>query len=62
MIWYELTEDLGDGSSTTRRFRTEAEAGRYWELNINWIRSETIEVVDTDSPWFFDEVVEEDER
>ena len=26
MVWYEVIEDLGDGSSATRRFKTSEEA------------------------------------
>lgn len=52
MIWYEVVEDLGDGSSATRRFRTFEEAEKYEEENLNYCYS-GIDEVDTDSKWFF---------
>lgn len=58
MKWFELVEDLGDGSSTTRRFRTQEEAEKYESMNEEWCYS-GIDEVDTDSPYFFDEIEEE---
>lgn len=58
MIWWELVEDSGDGSSCTRRFRTKEEALKYESLNEEWCYSGVWEV-DTESSWFFDEVEEE---
>ncbi len=52
MIWYEVVEDLGDGSSTTRRFRTYEEACEYEEKNLDYCYS-GVDEVDTDSKWFF---------
>jgi len=52
MIWYEVVEDLGDGSSATRRFRTFEEAEKYETENLEWCYS-GIDEVDTDSKWFF---------
>lgn len=52
MKWFEVVEDLGDGSSTTRRFRTYAEAEKYEAANLDYCYS-GINAVDTDSPSFF---------
>jgi len=57
MKWFELVEDLGDASSVTRRFRTQEEAEKYRSMNEEWCYS--IDEVDTDSPYFFDEIEEE---
>ena len=58
MIWWEIIEDLGDGSSATRRFRTKEEALKYESLNEEYCYS-GIDEVDTESEWFFDEVQED---
>lgn len=58
MKWFEVVEDLGDGSSTSRRFRTIEEAEKYESLNQNWCYS-GIKKVDTESSYFFDEVEDE---
>jgi hypothetical protein len=55
MKWFEVIEDLGDGSNATRRFKTEAEAIRYVEINEEWCY-DGYDQVDTDSSQFFDEV------
>lgn len=55
MIWYEVVEDLGDGSSATRRFKTEEEASLYVEKHEEWCRDGYYKV-DTDSPYFWDYV------
>jgi hypothetical protein len=52
MIWYEVVEDLGDGSSATRRFRTEEEAEEYLSENEEYCYS-GVDKVDTDGKWFF---------
>ena len=52
MIWFELIEDLGDGSSTTRRFKTLEEAEEYEKKNEEFCYS-GIDVVDTDSKYFW---------
>jgi len=57
MKWFEVVEDLGDGSSTTRRFRTKEEAGIYVDRHEEWCYS-GVDEVDTESKWFFDEVEE----
>lgn len=57
MKWYEVIEDLGDGSSATRRFRTEQEAEYYVDTDDEWCR-DGYECVDTDSTYFWDEIEE----
>lgn len=66
MKWYEIIDDLGDGSSAVRRFRTEEEAQAFLVYceNNDWggpIPTEYLEV-DTNEMGFFDEVPEEDEE
>lgn len=61
MKWWEVSEDLGDGSRATRRFRTEEEAVAYatdperedycMDGDGNGVRE-----VDTDSRWFWTRV------
>lgn len=58
MKWYEVVEDLGDGSSATYRFKTEEEAELYESKNFEWCHSGVAEV-DTDSPYFFHEYDED---
>ncbi len=55
MIWYEVIEDMGDGSTVVRRFKTEAEASLYVEKNQDWCYDGYSEV-DTESPYFWDTV------
>lgn len=52
MIWFELIEDLGDGTSTTRRFKTLEEAEEYEKKNEEFCYF-GIDVVDTDSKYFW---------
>ena len=52
MVWYEVIEDLGDGSSATRRFKTWEEAEFYVEENIDYCPS-GYDTVDTDSDYFW---------
>lgn len=52
MVWYEVIEDLGDGSSATRRFKTWEEAEFYAEENIDYCPS-GYDTVDTDSDYFW---------
>ncbi len=52
MIWYEVVEDLGDGSITTRRFRTFEEAEKYETENLEWCYY-GIDEVNTDDPNYF---------
>jgi len=52
MIWFEVVEDLGDGSSATRRFKTEEEASRYVTKNAEYCYS-GYDKVNTDSEWFW---------
>lgn len=60
MKWLEVVEDLGDGTSVTRRFRTKEEAEKYVVMNEEWCYS-GIDEVGTESSWFFDTVDEEEE-
>jgi hypothetical protein len=56
MKWYELIEDLGDGASSVRRFKTEEEALNYEKINTDWCYSgcySGVEEVDTDSKYFY---------
>lgn len=59
MKWYEVVEDLGDGSSATRRFETYSEAERYEERNDQYCYS-GISEVDTESDWFYHKVYDEE--
>lgn len=52
MVWYEVIEDLGDGSSATRRFKTSEEADLYVEENIDYCHS-GYDRIDTDSNYFW---------
>lgn len=52
MIWYEVVEDLGDGSSAARRFRTKEEAEEYVSNNEDYCYS-GVEEVNTEDKWFF---------
>lgn len=64
MKWFECQEDLGDGSTTTRRFRTE-EAAKSWLAQMIDEYGDPAEFgvypygeldwVDTDSPSFWDD-------
>lgn len=58
MIYFEVIEDLGDGSNATRRFKTREDAQKYVEQNEEWCY-DGFDIVDTDSPDFFDSVEEE---
>jgi hypothetical protein len=58
MIYYEVVVDGGDGSYNVARLRTEEEAEKYCEQNDGWCH-EGYSEVDTDSPYFFDEVEED---
>lgn len=58
MIYFEVIEDLGDGSNATRRFKTREDAQKYVEQNEEWCY-DGFDIVDTDSPLFFDSVEEE---
>ena len=59
MKWWEFTQDNGDGSYSKLRFRTKKEAvealdwltknSEYWQGD-----GEGVEVVDTDSSYFWD--------
>lgn len=60
MKWFEVVEDCGDGSSVTRRFRTEEEANKYADMHEEWCYS-GVDEVDTESPYFFYKVYDEDE-
>lgn len=58
MIWWEVVEDMGDGTTYTRRFRTEEEATKYAEdpENADYCMDgdgNGVRKVDTDSPHFF---------
>lgn len=58
MIWWEFTQDNGDGSYSKRRYRTEYEArtARDWfEKEVSWWQGDGdgISMVDTDSSYFF---------
>jgi hypothetical protein len=59
MIWYEVVEDLGDGSSTSRRFKTKEAAEKYEQEYIDYCYS-GISEVDTDSKWFWHDDGEEE--
>ena len=52
MIWYEVIEDLGDGSVAARRFRTMEAAKAFVELEEEWC-FEGAREVDTDSDFFY---------
>ncbi len=54
MKWYEVVEDLGDGSSATRRFRSREAAEAYAYENQEWCYS-GVDEVDTESEHFFRE-------
>ena len=58
MIYYEVVEDGRDGSSVVRRFRTRDEAAKYVDQYEEWCY-DGFDIVDTDSPDFFDTVEEE---
>lgn len=61
MIYYEVVEDMGDGSNAVRKFKTAEEANLYCNLNEEWCY-DGYDVVDTDSPNFFDTVEDEEEN
>lgn len=65
MIWYEVIEDLGDGSSATRRFKTREEAKEFleWAEEQDWMNyvPDEIRTVDTDSEWFWHTDYKEEE-
>lgn len=52
MKWFEVIEDLGDGSSAIRRFRTEEGAELHIARNEDYCYNGYKEV-DTDSKFFF---------
>ena len=52
MVWYEVIEDMGDGSCATRRFKTWEEADFYLKENIDYCYS-GYDIVDTDSDYFW---------
>lgn len=54
MKWFELVEDLGDGSNATRRFRTYEEAKAYESKYEDYCYS-GIDEVDTESKYFYTE-------
>ena len=58
MKWYEFLQDNGDGSYSKRRFRTKEEAEEALEYleNTPWWAGgyDGVNVVDTESEWFFD--------
>lgn len=58
MKWYEIIVDNGDGSYSTRRYRTidEAKQAIQIELDAFGMEPEGPDLVDTDSESFFDEV------
>lgn len=70
MKWYECIEDLGDGSNATRRFRDLETANAWLEKKISNACGDytewdcyplgPLEEVDTDSPYFWDDIDEED--
>lgn len=58
MKWFEITEDLGDGSTAQRRFKTQEElekfVANYWEpAEVGCYPFGDVEVVDTDSSYFW---------
>ncbi len=52
MIWYEVIEDLGDGSSRVLRFRTEEKAEAFQKNNEEWCYS-GVTKQNTEQPYFF---------
>lgn len=72
MKWFECTEDLGDGSTATRRFKTKESADAWLEDKIQkfpygdyeeWgcYPLGDLDEVDTDSEYFWDDLEEIDE-
>lgn len=59
MKWFEVSEDLGDGSSSVRRFKTKESATKYlseyWEqpAEFGCHPFGDLEEVDTDSKYFW---------
>jgi len=55
MKFYEVVEDLGDGSSAIRRFKTSQEADTYCKENGEWFYNgyHGYREVDTESENFF---------
>jgi hypothetical protein len=60
MIYYEVIESCGNGSSMVRRFRLESEAIAYVEDNVNYCDSD-YSLVDTESKYFLHGIGEEEE-
>lgn len=64
MKWWEFQDDLGDGTTAARRFRTEeeADAARAKAEKCEYFQQDgdgsPVNMVDTDSPYFFDNVEE----
>ena len=62
MKWWEFQDDLGDGTTRALRFRTkeEADAAREKAEACEWFQHDgdgsPVTEVDTDSPYFFDNV------
>jgi hypothetical protein len=54
MKWYEVLEDMADGSYATRRFKTREEADTYVAENEEWCR-DGVDEIDTESSWFWTE-------
>lgn len=59
MIWFEVADDCGDGTTTRRRFRTREEA-QAWRDKMEDDEcfqcdgdGSPVERVDTDSPYFY---------
>jgi hypothetical protein len=52
MVYYEVIEDLGDGSCATFRFRNKENADAFVEANEEWC-GDGVTKVDTESPFFF---------
>lgn len=64
MKWWEFQNDLGDGTTAALRFRTkeEADAARAKAEKCEYFQQDgdgnPVNMVDTDSPYFFDNVEE----
>lgn len=62
MKWWQFNEDLGDGTTTALRFRTkeEARAARDKAEGCEYFQQDgdgsPVEMVDTESPFFFSDV------
>ena len=64
MKWWEFQDDLGDGTTRALRFRTKKEADEAREKaeNYEYFQQDgdgsPVTEVDTDNPYFFDNVEE----